>query len=605
MDCRLVPFVYGRRPTDEDDHPGLGSSDCAAFVTGEERDNRTILLFDLADIPAGARVDATVAVDEKPLPGWHERDLVVTGEGRHRLVLDSETDLAEVDLGLPAGFMRRVEVLVRVVDGEDTAYDEASFDLCDLRNMGSLYVRILDRIVTPDTTRQAKKAGVPDPGPAYHPWYPVLTIGGEKAALYTDALVLDVVEKQCHLTDPAWLMRVGVYLELLTCIGIAEAVRDDIGDLLEPAEREAYESSEVFAPIRDHINVDGWRDVWKMRRIVFPGFGSPRLGAVSGLNLLHKKDATLRFLHVHHEDLKHAIELAGPNLFSSQETWQRVFRDAERAVMRKVGDAFPELGYLPGPARDLILWQRLGAIGQEGLYPTACNQYRASMNYVADWAKQQGLMDHAGAECIPLEVSLLHAMTHDKTRVAALQRQDGLGPDVTVCEPAVAAEPTVDEIEALLADVPIFSMMSTDELHELALGARPLLLGHTQRFVVEGHKGTSLFLVGDGQVEVRRRNAEGGDDLVDVMSRGEVVGEMALLSGTPRSATVRSVDESVVYEISRQLYEPIVQHHPEWLEQLAAIMEERLARRSAGSDSHGAPASSGSILDNLRRSFIG
>ena len=41
-----------------------------------------------------------------------------------------------------------------------------------------------------------------------------------------------------------------------------------------------------------------------MRRITFPGFGTPRLGPVSALNLLRKRDATLRFLHVHHEDLK-------------------------------------------------------------------------------------------------------------------------------------------------------------------------------------------------------------------------------------------------------------------------------------------------------------
>ena len=44
----------------------------------------------------------------------------------------------------------------------------------------------------------------------------MLTIGGDKAALYTDALVADIVGKEYHLTDPAWLLRVGVYLELLT-----------------------------------------------------------------------------------------------------------------------------------------------------------------------------------------------------------------------------------------------------------------------------------------------------------------------------------------------------------------------------------------------------
>ena len=83
---------------------------------------------------------------------------------------------------------------------------------------------------------------------------------------------------------------------------------------------------------------------------------------MSLLNLLRKKRATLEFLHVHHEDLKQAIELAGPNRFNAQETWQRVFRDAERAVLRQTSVAFPELGYLPRPAREFVLWHRRGRL---------------------------------------------------------------------------------------------------------------------------------------------------------------------------------------------------------------------------------------------------
>jgi hypothetical protein len=177
----------------------------------------------------------------------------------------------------------------------------------------------------------------------------VLTIGGDKAALYTAALVADIVGKEHHLTDPAWLLRVGVHLELLTCLGIFEAVRDDIGDLLDADERAAYESSDAFAETRARVRPDVWRDIWRTRQIAFPRRGSPRAGPVSVLNLLRKRDATLRFLHAHHEDLKNAIELAGPNPFNAQETWQRVFRDAERAVMRQAAQAFPELSFCPRP----------------------------------------------------------------------------------------------------------------------------------------------------------------------------------------------------------------------------------------------------------------
>jgi CRP-like cAMP-binding protein len=606
MYCRFVPFVPGRRPTDERDHPGLGSSDNVALVTGQDLDNRAVVLFDVSNLPLGAAIEVTVTVDGQPVPGWDRRPIELLGQGRQRLELRPDEDLAGVDLDLTAGFLRRARFELRVThEGSTVASDELWLDVCDIRNLGSLYARLVDRLVAADTTRQAVNAGLADPGVAYHPWYPVLRIGGDKAALYTAALVADIVGKEHHLTDDSWLLRVGVYLELLTCFGIAEAVREDVGDLLEPEERAAFEQSAALAEIRRRIDPIAWREVWGMRRIVFSGLGSPRTGPVSVLNLLRKRNATLRFLRVHHEDLKQAIELAGPNRFNAQETWQRVFRDCERAMLRQVGHAFPELGFLPGPAREVVLWERLSIVGQQGVYPTMCHQYRSSMNTVADWAKARGLMDHAGVECVPPEASLLEALVHRPAWVAVLQREDGLGPDLTVVEPALAAQPTTEEVERLLAGIPILRMLSADEVHALAVGARPLLLGPTQRFVVEDFEGTSLFLVGEGAVEVRLRNQDGTDWLVETMGRGEVVGEMALLTGGKRSATVRAAGETVVYEISRQLYAPLLLAHPEWLEELATVMEARLARRRSRMAQADHRVHLQPLLEQIRHNFFG
>ncbi len=140
--------------------------------------------------------------------------------------------------------------------------------------------------------------------------------------------------------------------------------------------------------------------MWRLREICFG-----RKGTVGAANLLRKRSAIFAFLHVHHEDLKHAIELAGPNLHNAQETWHRVFRDAERAVLQMNRDAFPELLELPSVAREFALWHESGSLAgmrlvprqlteifgdQDGVFPSACRHYRASMNQVAVVGARQG-----------------------------------------------------------------------------------------------------------------------------------------------------------------------------------------------------------------------
>jgi CRP-like cAMP-binding protein len=619
---RIVGFAPGRRPTDELSHPGLGSSDCAAVRTGGDPDaNRAYVLFELGVAHGDVAVDASIRITApgrttggELLPGWDRRPVALTGvppEGTQQLQFHPERDIGAEHCSFANAFMRRAIVSLRATrDGVPVGGDETFLDVCDIAQLGSLYTRVIQRVVVPDTARQAAAARVPDPGAAYHPWFPVLTIGADKAALYTSALVGDIVAKERHLTDPAWLLRVGVYLELLTCLGIFAAVHDDIGDALSPEERVAFEHGEAFEQVRARVDVDGWRRVWETRKIAFPRLGVPRTGPVSALNLIHKKRATLAFLHMHHDDLKHAIEQAGPNHHNAQETWQRVFRDAERAVLRKTPEAFPELAQLPTAMRDVVLWRQQGIAGQYGLYATACTQYRDSMNAVADWAKQRGLMDHTGHECVPLRASLLDAQMNNPGRVAVLQRGDGYGDVVDLGAAAAGTvrptdrEPSTADFEALLADVPILQMLSPADLRALALTARPLLAMAEERIVVQGSDGDSLFVVADGLVEVVLRR-DGVDTPVDTMGRGAVFGEMALLTGERRAATVRAVDNALIFEIGHLQYEPLLQRHPEWLDDLAEIMEDRLRRRGIRLAAQDRAASDLSVRDRIRHRFFG
>jgi CRP-like cAMP-binding protein len=621
----IIPFSPSRRPTDEARHPWMGSSDEVAFVLGEEG-NACYLLLAISGVTGdGYTLDVTLAGPGGPLPGWDRRSVTpavfatdAAGEPVLRetplgadqpyvLALVPERDLPG-DYGFAQQFSRRVRVQVRLLQhGSVAAETEAGLDVYDVRRFGSLYTRIIEQLVIPDTARQAGRSGAAVPPHAYHPWFPVLAIGSGKAELYTHALIGDVVHKRQNLADPGWLVRVGLYLELLTCLGVIEAVRDDAGDLLSLDEREAFEHDESFAEIRARLNVEGWRRVWNLRRIAFPVRGTLRTGPVAAVNLLNKKRATLEFLRIHHEDLKHAIELAGPNAHNAQETWQRVFRDAERAVLRETPDAFPELGHLPPEVRKFVLWHRRGHIGlgrvlrvpgplpgllgdQDGLFASACNQYRASMNHVADWAKERGLTDHTGEEAVPRQVSLLEAHVNQPSRVALLQRRDGYRSErlEVGAELPAGYEPPLAEVEKLLADTPVVALLGKEEISVLARTARPLTFGPMERIIVQGQAGDSLFVVAEGAVDVVLRRPDGTEVNLGTRPHGVVLGEMSLLTGEARSATVRAVEGALVYEVGRRQYEALLAGRPELVDALARVMEDRLRAQDASLEAHDA-----------------
>ncbi|PTL75811.1 hypothetical protein DAT35_53180 [Vitiosangium sp. GDMCC 1.1324] len=323
-------------------------------------------------------------------------------------------------------FHRRFRVMLELCSGDAVlSCDETEVELYDVGGFGSLYQRMLDRLVRPDAWAQASRLGTRGLSVAHHPWYPVLTIGMDKARLYLEAIESDVSQHTTHLPDPRWLVRVGLYLELLTGLGIIEAVRAEYPDLLSPEERHMLETAPALAPIRERLDVAAWREVWELRHIAAPSRWWRR-GSVGARNLLRKQRATLAFLETHHEDLEYALALAGPALGGTHEAWLRVFQDAERAVLRNAPEVFPELRALPARWREWVLWRECGdfeALGlgrvpgwlsrwvgdQDGVFASASRRYRRSMNAVARRARERGWMDYAGDECVVREASLIES----------------------------------------------------------------------------------------------------------------------------------------------------------------------------------------------------
>jgi hypothetical protein len=147
-------------------------------------------------------------------------------------------------------------------------------------------------------------------------------------------------------------------------------------------------------------------------------------------------------------------------------------------------------------------------------------------------------------------------------------------------EPVIDAEPEI-EIEADAGDVsesPLFRSFSEEELLALIDGLRLLIFGAGDIIVAEGDPGDSLFVVTTGLVKAFIRKPEGGAPrCVRKLREGDFFGEISILSGKARTATVTASTHCELLELDRATLEEITKTHPG----VRAVLEDFYIQRAS------------------------
>jgi NTE family protein len=108
-------------------------------------------------------------------------------------------------------------------------------------------------------------------------------------------------------------------------------------------------------------------------------------------------------------------------------------------------------------------------------------------------------------------------------------------------------------------------------------------LGAGRTLMTEGDAGDSAFLIVGGRLRAYRRSADNGPpQLLREMARGEVVGEMSLYTGEPRSASVVAVRDSVLARLGREAFHQLLALSPEASIALTRRLVQRLRSLSEG-----------------------
>ena len=136
---------------------------------------------------------------------------------------------------------------------------------------------------------------------------------------------------------------------------------------------------------------------------------------------------------------------------------------------------------------------------------------------------------------------------------------------------------TGEQLLQFLKNVKLFAELSNESLLRLGSCLKIAEFAASEVIVREGAPGVSMYIIKSGVVEVRKKDPTTGIDfLVAKLSDNAAVGEMSLLTGKPRTATVITIHPTVVYTLSRADFRNLLTHHPEISLGLARIMAERL-----------------------------
>ena len=143
------------------------------------------------------------------------------------------------------------------------------------------------------------------------------------------------------------------------------------------------------------------------------------------------------------------------------------------------------------------------------------------------------------------------------------------------------AAPAASDRVALLSGVPLFADLSREELAKLAEMAHTRRLRAREELCHKGDPGSQIYIVVSGRLKATTPSAEGKEMTFSIMGPGEVLGEMALLDGGPRSATVEALEACELLSIDRRDFLPFLERHPRVAIKLLATLAGRVRTTSA------------------------
>jgi small-conductance mechanosensitive channel/CRP-like cAMP-binding protein len=145
---------------------------------------------------------------------------------------------------------------------------------------------------------------------------------------------------------------------------------------------------------------------------------------------------------------------------------------------------------------------------------------------------------------------------------------------------AVGRAGRLDLMSRRFRSIQLFDPLNDDELRQVVEGMHMGLYAAGETIIRQGEVGDSFFIIWSGEAEVSVRSEDGNAAVIKVLRAGDYFGEMALLTGASRTATITALTECTCYILGKAIFKKVLEAKPS----IAEDLSERLGSRQAELD---------------------
>ena len=127
----------------------------------------------------------------------------------------------------------------------------------------------------------------------------------------------------------------------------------------------------------------------------------------------------------------------------------------------------------------------------------------------------------------------------------------------------------------LLRRVDFLAVLPDDAMLQLGTHTETRIYGPGESILLQGEAGDELFVIVSGQVSIVVGRAGGSFAEISRLGPGQFFGEMSLVTGDKRSATVRALTESELLVVGKTAFSQILTHAPDLAEKIAEVLTHR------------------------------